>query len=527
MDKLVIIGLDGGTFNIIDEMPEDELPFLKGLINNGVKARLKSTCIPFTAPAWTSLYTGVNPGKHGICSWKKAAEGQKVIDSTQNKYPYFWDLVDKRVILVHLPVTYPPKPLKNGILITGYPTPYGAEYAYPPHVKQEIEKMGLIPMDSEEHGRLRSDKKRLMEWMFKSVENTVKLFSFLLTSKDWEIAFLVISNTDWICHLSGLEDAKRLYAYTDRCLGNVLGNKDYTYLVVSDHGFQKSNYTFYLNDWLKSEGLLNHYWVVDKEGKQPTDNSIWRKLLMTFSLSNLKALSVLKSLHLEWLKYLVPSSFKNSFPKERSTIDWDRTTAYLTSGDPFTININLKGRESHGIVDKKDYESTRESIIQKLRALKNPYTHENVLKKVIRAEEVLYGENLAAAPDVICIPADDIEVDYAHYFVKDGFLRPNDSCRHAVEGIFIACGESIKNGVELDSLEILDIAPTIIHMMGGKIPLYMDGKVRLEIFKADSGPFKREIQYEERSVPGTEGRFQYTEEEAKEIEQSLKDLGYL
>ncbi|HHT9154142.1 MAG TPA: alkaline phosphatase family protein, partial [Candidatus Hypogeohydataceae bacterium YC40] len=89
MSKLVIVGLDAGSFNIIDAMTGEELPFLKGLIKNGVRAGLKSIYPAITPPAWTSLYTGVNPGKHGIFSFIE--DTNTLVNSTINKYPYFWD----------------------------------------------------------------------------------------------------------------------------------------------------------------------------------------------------------------------------------------------------------------------------------------------------------------------------------------------------------------------------------------------------------------------------------------------------
>src|SRR3990172_10909676 len=73
--KLIIIGLDGGTFKIIDPLIEQgKLPNLERLIKDGTRAILKSTIPPLTAPAWVTLMTGVNPGKHGLFDFKKLDE---------------------------------------------------------------------------------------------------------------------------------------------------------------------------------------------------------------------------------------------------------------------------------------------------------------------------------------------------------------------------------------------------------------------------------------------------------------------
>ena len=65
--KTLILGLDGGTFKVIDPLiQQSKLPTLSYLIKKGCYGILKSTIHPITAPAWTSFMTGVNPGKHGI-----------------------------------------------------------------------------------------------------------------------------------------------------------------------------------------------------------------------------------------------------------------------------------------------------------------------------------------------------------------------------------------------------------------------------------------------------------------------------
>ena len=65
--KLLVLGLDGATFDVLDPMLEGgKLPNLKKTIDNGIRGCLESTFSPVTGPAWTSLATGKNPGKTGV-----------------------------------------------------------------------------------------------------------------------------------------------------------------------------------------------------------------------------------------------------------------------------------------------------------------------------------------------------------------------------------------------------------------------------------------------------------------------------
>lgn len=65
--RVLLIGLDGATFNIINPLiKQGKLKNIARLMNNGAYGILNST-IPLVSPvAWTTMITGVNPGNHNI-----------------------------------------------------------------------------------------------------------------------------------------------------------------------------------------------------------------------------------------------------------------------------------------------------------------------------------------------------------------------------------------------------------------------------------------------------------------------------
>src|SRR3989304_3517354 len=78
--RVMIIGLDGATFDIISPMVEaGRLPTFSELMIKGTWGNLMSTVPPLTPPAWTSFMTGKNPGKHGIFGFSRK-------ESSSNSY---------------------------------------------------------------------------------------------------------------------------------------------------------------------------------------------------------------------------------------------------------------------------------------------------------------------------------------------------------------------------------------------------------------------------------------------------------
>lgn len=90
MRRVVVIGLDGLSWNVLEEL------FSRGVMGNvdnfrkkGVYSQHASIIPPFTVPAWTSLTTGVNPGKHGAYAFLMPTEncGSRLVSSMDVRYP--------------------------------------------------------------------------------------------------------------------------------------------------------------------------------------------------------------------------------------------------------------------------------------------------------------------------------------------------------------------------------------------------------------------------------------------------------
>src|ERR671915_1963753 len=94
--RLLVLGWDSATFDLIDPLIErGRVPVLEDLIARGWRAPLRSTWPPMTDCAWTSAFTGRNPGAHGIFgSWYRApgAYAPRLFSSRDRLTPALWEL---------------------------------------------------------------------------------------------------------------------------------------------------------------------------------------------------------------------------------------------------------------------------------------------------------------------------------------------------------------------------------------------------------------------------------------------------
>ena len=116
--RSIVIGIDGAKPKFIEKWI-DELSTLQKFYP--CYGKLASTLPPSSAPAWTSIVTGVTPEKHGIYDFFYFDNGIKVVSSRHRRMPAIWNLlsdIGKRSIVINVPMTYPPERV-NGIIISG------------------------------------------------------------------------------------------------------------------------------------------------------------------------------------------------------------------------------------------------------------------------------------------------------------------------------------------------------------------------------------------------------------------------
>lgn len=211
-------------------------------------------------------------------------------------------------------------------------------------------------------------------------------------------------------------------------------------------------------------------------------------------------------------------------------VDWTQTKAYSFGSTAGQIYLNLKGREPCGIVSPgKEAEEVEEEIIEKLQNLVDEETGKKVVGEIYRKEELYHGSHLSEAPDIVFLPRDLEIVAFGEYeFASHRMIDYSwgVSASHRMDGIVMIKGRPFKQGYLLQGAHIMDVAPSVLYLLGLPIPETMDGKVLREAFLEK---FLQEERME--FIPESTSPFApkqvYSPEEEEALKKHLKGLGYL
>jgi len=487
----LLIGLDGATWKLLAPwIEEGELPTFQLLKMQGAWGTLKSTLPPQTSPAIPSFYTGKNPGNHGVFSFLDK-EG-KIISSLSIKESKVWEIVNEagfKCCVVNLPITYPPKKI-NGVMITGLLTPHSeVDYTYPKDLKNQIDFPVALEWEFGERYKSPKPKEEIFNNQIKVTTKRFQVLNELLKKDEFALAIFFVKGTDVVQHLfwNDQKNILRYYKRIDECIKNLLEENSFDYVIIfSDHGFGRGHkFEFCINSWLMQEGYLEL-----KGGKAG------QALLST--LPNLMTKWIPKKV-LEKIKKTHKKISKSNLPPSLSGVNWEKTVAYA---DRFWgIFINKK------IVGNKFCEKLKEEIITKLKTLK--YKGRNPIREIYKKEEIYKGKYLSELPDIVFLCEEDfypkltITKEIFHEIdLEKARKDPNwheGSHMGDRNGILIITSlksKDIKEGTKIENAEIIDIVPTILHMLGIPIPQDLDGKVLKNIFKEASELYKRPIQYQ-------------------------------
>jgi len=494
----LLIGIDAGCLPVFRRLfDEGRLPAIESLCERGFTAPLESQIPPWTPSAWPSLYTGVNPGKHGVYGFV-TYEGYdwRVVSAGDVGEFTLWELLDrndKTSVVVNGPVTAPP-PAIDGAVIPGFMGPEDPE-CHPAgllsDVREAIGDYRIYPSYHTDDAEY-TDEEKTDEYQ-SLVRMRGDAFRYLADRYDPDFGFVQFQRPDTVFHeFDGDWDAVRpVYEATDEAIAAVLEECDPDRVfLASDHGMGKyERPQFRVNDYLREEGYVSGTrggkgmpgWspIRDQLRRGETTES-WEPSLVERAAAGVASVGLtadrvrgaLERVNLaDAVSQYLPSNVSRTGTEQ---VDFAASTAYLRARTELGVRINLAGREPDGIVSPSEYDSVRADIIETLRSVTAP-GGEPVFEEVGPREDYFHGPELEEAVDVVVVP-NDFQHFLSDQLAGEPFGERKTAWNHKRNGVFVAAGDGIDSGASCDP-HLFDVAPTILASMGISPSDRMDGDV--------------------------------------------------
>jgi len=306
-------------------------------------------------------------------------------------------------------------------------------------------------------------------------QKTTQYARYFYRYDDWDLFMFVFMATDNIHHREGFSKrAEIVYQKLDSYLAALMEEMpdDATLVIASDHGFKKYKFVIDLNRYFHNLGLIEDI------NRPDFDKSL--------------------VFHDRWALY---------FNKQLLTFD-----------ELVKRNIPIEG-----------FESPRRALISYLQSVCQQITMRKLKDRTFPVELIEVPEDgVGRPPDMI------VTGGYSDYFVEGSDLKihagfpvreasPRESNYHAKEGIYMMWGDRIEKGVASGDREIVDIAPTILHLMGLPLSHEMDGRIISEALV----PAARTTPYFVQNLESLKPTGDIPFDELETLEQKLRTLGYI
>lgn len=535
--RTALIGLDGATFRILDPLIQaGAMPALGALQKRGARAILRSTTPTYTPPAWVSMATGVNPGRHGVFGFLSSTpqERPQIAHSGLIDAPAMWEYLgglNVRAGIFNVPMSYPPVPV-NGFMISGG-LAAGWTDSDMPNFASDVATGRIVTELAGGHYPLDTVVSYERDWSSPTVAPRIeavqrmrrRVLMSLLERTDPDLVFAVFEGPDRLQHLhyqyivecsdwysrpeAGRfrDGAVAYFAEVDRAIADLVAwaGSGGNVIVVSDHGFGSWEKTVNLNLLLERWGYL----------QLP-------------SVSRLTRSGAIAGPGQRMARKVVPRRLLHALKAQVGRgIVWPKTQAFASHVAEQGIHINAGDDLPEGILDADTADRVERELIERLFELTDPDDGLPVVDRIERRADVIRGPHVKRSPRLFPFCRDQ------RYELSDTLAatspitdhRDRPWGYHHVNGVFMAAGPGIRSGA-LSPLDIVDILPTVLHLGGLPVPNGLDGRVADHVLggEAASAAVETRDMTPEQSRAGD---YPFSAAEESAIEESLRGLGYI
>ncbi len=459
MPSVVVLGLDSVPPELLFDRFLPHMPNLRKLLGHATWGPLRTCEPPITVPAWAVFFSGVDPGTLGVYGFRHRRPGTYFdqytpTPSTLQTAP-IWDLLSRRgrkVAVLGMPPGYPPPPV-NGVYVSDFLTPDNApDPVYPASLRAELERVAGAPFVFDVEFR-HDQREKLFEELLAMTRQRWAIARDVYRRGPWDLFALHDIGPDRFHHafwkyfdpthpsydpkgpFQGI--GERYYAQLDQEIGAFLElvAPESLVLVASDHGSKAMEGCFCINEWLLERGLLS------LKGK-PT----------------------------------APGT-----PLEACTVDWKRTSVWGAGGYYARLFFNVKGREPQGRVKASDVPELESRLRAELSQVRRP-DGSPLGVRVTRPKDA-YRSVRGDAPDLMAYFGDLAwrsagTVGHGKLFLSENDTGPDDAV-HGWDGVYALADPRRTfpaGGRHGEREDILNVAPTLLRLLGETPPSFMQGK---------------------------------------------------
>ncbi|MFC5719509.1 alkaline phosphatase family protein [Streptomyces gamaensis] len=464
--RALVIGIDGGSFEIIDPLVRRGLlPHIGRLLNDSASAVTECTWPAHTAPGWSTFVSASRPGGHGIYQFYDTQDrsyGARVTRSGDLGRSCAWDWLAAQghsLGLVNIPMSHPPADLP-GYQIT-WPLENTLRHCRPPTLLREL-TAAKAHFQSDLATMFRGDM-RYLEEAERNVAARVRSVRHLMATRPTDVVMVVLTEADRVGHHywhytdpghpghtpappgTGWELAMtRIHQAIDAAVGELLTlvDEETTVVLVSDHGLGPGRHALALHTLLQEAGLL-----ATETAEGPQDGAA------------------------SW------------FAGHGRRVDFRRTRVYMPVPGSYGLNINTRGRHDHGTVAPRDHARITDEVAALLGTLTTP-EGEPVLRAVLPRQEACPGPWSRRAPDLMLIPQDESVLPVPDLVPQ--LWRPSTQTglhRHA--GLWAHRSPRVRPGRLPGTVPLVDAMPTLLTDLGAAWPDDVHGRPRTEVFTGD------------------------------------------
>lgn len=534
--RLLVIGLDGATFDLLVPWAESgRMPNLARLLADSARAVVNSTKPYITPVAWTTFQTGCDPHEHGILDYRYLDHRhRRVLLNHAGRIcrPTLFDAVSAaggEVVSLNLPMTFPAPASVKGIVVGGLDSPSIDAALRPfPEFAERMRSTGA----RFDLGTVWRRKPTTFDELAWGVEQTDAIFRGQAVAanvadelSDWQLMVVQLQVLDalqhrcwpWLDPREGgtaelwRSKAQQALRALDDCLGELMelaARRGAAVVAVSDHGFGPFRGKITLAEILSRAGLLRWPRGAAAAGYY-LRHGAWR--LRKFLYRRLKPGASTAQLTRP-LDTLLP-------------IDWKRSTALALHGNlGGLIYLNTHERFGGPLSTTQQHEQALADVIHAFQSAAHPETGEPLFVEVFGTAERFDIDPVQKLwPDVVAIPAAGFHTRHK-FDARPKLVRsdPAMAATHRLEGVLLLNGPRLASG-SYRAAELRDVAPTILQMLGLRVPAEMSGQPLDDILRGGARTSASEPQPADRELQLAG----ITDADQIRVEARLRDLGYL